>query len=256
MLPFESAWLLLKRQTELGEFHPWLPSSHGPANWYHGTSTDHAKGIHEKGILPGTRQAITGRTDYTEEGVIPDEEELLDASIPAAAFITPSLESAKMHAFFAQNARNALGSKGGKGMVGVRAKGLAEAIKRGEINPHTGQPLQIVPIAENTFGTINQDAVGIAGGIPRKYTTPVLPDMLFGFDDKQIQEKLKETDEKEAIPESSKPNDDTPLPRDKISSLSSEESKPLNMQELNKRAIENNENRKPFNILRELVLRP
>ena len=65
----------------------------------------------------------------------------------------------------------------------------------------------------------------------------------------QIQEKLKETDEKEAIPESSKPNDDTPLPRDKISTLSSEESKPLNMQELNKRAIENNENRKPFNIL-------
>tara|TARA_R100001198_G_C5133817_1_gene150820 strand:+ start:12 stop:683 length:672 start_codon:yes stop_codon:yes gene_type:complete len=190
MSPFESAWLLLKRQTELGEFHPWLPSSHGPANWYHGTSTDHAKGIHEKGILPGTRQAITGRTDYTEEGVIPDEEELLDASIPAAAFITPSLESAKKHAFFGQNARNALGSKGGRGMVGIRAEGLAEAIKRGEINPHTGEPLQTVPLTGNNYGTINQGAVGIAGGIPRKYTTPVLPDMLFGHDQQKIEEKM------------------------------------------------------------------
>ena len=190
MLPFEFAWLLLKRQTELGEFHPWLHSSLGPVNYYHGTSTDHAKGIGEKGLLPGTRQAITGRTDYTEEGVIPNEEELLDASIPAAAFITPSLESAKMHAFFGQNARNALGSKGGRGMVGIRAEGLAEAINRGEINPHTGEPLQTVPLTGNNYGTINQGAVGIAGGIPRKYTTPVLPDMLFGFDDKQIQEKL------------------------------------------------------------------
>ena len=72
MSPFESAWLLLKRQTELGEFHPWLPSSLGPANYYHGTSTDHAKGIGKKGLLPGTRQAITGRTDYTGEGEIPD----------------------------------------------------------------------------------------------------------------------------------------------------------------------------------------
>ena len=192
MSPFESAWLLLKRQTELGEFHPWLPSSHGEANWYHGTSTDHAKGINEKGLLPGTRQAITGRTDYTEEGVIPGEEKLLDASIPAAAFITPSLENAKMHAFFGQNARRALpgGSVGSKAMVGVRAKGLAEAIKRGEINPHTGEPLQQVPLIDEDYGGINQGAVGIAGGVPRKYTTPVLPNMLFGQSQEEIDDKL------------------------------------------------------------------
>ena len=192
MSPFESAWLLLKRQTELGEYHPWLPSSLGPANFYHGTSTDHAKGIHEKGILPGTRQAITGRTDYTEEGVIPDEEKLLDASIPAAAFITPSKQSAEMHGFFAQNALRAQpgGSGGESAMVGVRAKGLAEAIERGEINPHTGEPLQTVPLTGEHYGTINQGAVGIAGGIPRKYITPVLPNMLYGHNQQQIEENL------------------------------------------------------------------
>jgi len=192
MSPFESAWLLLKRQTELGEFHPWLPSSQGDVSYYHGTSTDHAKGINEKGLLPGTRQAITGRTDFTEEGVIPDKEEVLDSSIPAAAFISPSKENAGMHAFFGQNARNALpgGSGGTSAMVGIRAKGLGAAIQRGEINPHTGEPLQRVPLTGSNYGTINQGAVGIAGGVPRKYTTPVLPNMLFGHNQEEIDNNL------------------------------------------------------------------
>ena len=33
---FTFTWQLLKRQTELGEFHSDLPSSHGPVKYYHG----------------------------------------------------------------------------------------------------------------------------------------------------------------------------------------------------------------------------
>ncbi len=189
MSPFESAWLLLKRQTELGEFHPWLPSSLGPVAGYHGTSTDFARGIHEKGLLPGNRQAATGRTDYTPEGEVATEENIIDPSIPPAAFFSPSKNAAEMHGFFAQNALRAQpgGSGGASAMVGIR-RGLADAIRNKEINPLTGQPYQVVPMKESHG--INEGAIAIAGGIPRKFITPVLPDMLFGHSQEEIEDNL------------------------------------------------------------------
>ena len=38
MTPMDEAWILLKRQTTLGEFHPDLPSPHGPVMYYHGNA--------------------------------------------------------------------------------------------------------------------------------------------------------------------------------------------------------------------------
>ena len=72
-------------------------------------------------------------------------------------------------------------------MVGIR-EGLADAIQNKEINPLTGQPYQVIPIQDDSG--INEGAIAIAGGIPRKFITPVLPDMLFGHSQKQIEENL------------------------------------------------------------------
>ena len=50
--PIEIAMRLLKRQTELGEFHPDLPSSHGKVKWLHGTPETNVDSIRRLGILP------------------------------------------------------------------------------------------------------------------------------------------------------------------------------------------------------------
>tara|TARA_X000001382_G_scaffold115342_2_gene94036 strand:- start:1671 stop:2147 length:477 start_codon:yes stop_codon:yes gene_type:complete len=52
MTPMNEAWSLLKatRQTELGEFHPDLPSSHGPVKYYHGTNNLAKPNIERRGI--------------------------------------------------------------------------------------------------------------------------------------------------------------------------------------------------------------
>jgi GNAT superfamily N-acetyltransferase len=44
---------LLKRQTELGEFHPDLPSSHGPVKYYHGTPETNVQQIMRQGLRAG-----------------------------------------------------------------------------------------------------------------------------------------------------------------------------------------------------------
>jgi len=157
---------------------------------YHGTSTDYAQGINSMGLLPGTRQAGTGRSEYANQGIVPSEEQVIDSTIPASAFITPNKENAEMHAFFAQNARNALpeGSGGMAGMVGVRAKGLAEAIQRGEINPLTNQPYQLVPMKDDN--RINQGSYAVAGGIPRQFLTPVMPSAMYGHNQNDIEQSM------------------------------------------------------------------
>ena len=50
--PFNQAWLVLKRQTTLGEFHPDLPSPHGPVKWLHGTPESNVDSIRRLGVLP------------------------------------------------------------------------------------------------------------------------------------------------------------------------------------------------------------
>jgi hypothetical protein len=58
MNPFDQAWVVLKmtmeesRQTELGEYHPDFPSSHGPIEWYHGTTVEPASRINSEGLKP------------------------------------------------------------------------------------------------------------------------------------------------------------------------------------------------------------
>ena len=50
--PMDIAMRLLKRQTELGEFHPDLPSSHGEVKWLHGTPETNVDSIRRLGVLP------------------------------------------------------------------------------------------------------------------------------------------------------------------------------------------------------------
>jgi len=50
--PMDRAMRLLKRQTELGEFHPDLPSSHGEVKWLHGTPETNVDSIRRLGVLP------------------------------------------------------------------------------------------------------------------------------------------------------------------------------------------------------------
>ena len=51
--PIDIVWRLLKRQTELGEFHPELPSSHGPVVYYHGTARENMPSIQQHGLRSG-----------------------------------------------------------------------------------------------------------------------------------------------------------------------------------------------------------
>jgi len=52
MTPMDEAWILLKRQTTLGEFHPDLPSPHGPVMYYHGTGQRYIPTIQSTGLKP------------------------------------------------------------------------------------------------------------------------------------------------------------------------------------------------------------
>ena len=67
--PMDIAWQLLKRQTELGEFHPDLPSSMGPVVVYHGKGLDddRRKKFQTEGILPiDTETAQVGSGRYVD----------------------------------------------------------------------------------------------------------------------------------------------------------------------------------------------
>lgn len=52
MTPMDEAWVILKRQTTLGEFHPDLPSPYGPVKWLHGTPEVNIGSIRRLGVLP------------------------------------------------------------------------------------------------------------------------------------------------------------------------------------------------------------
>ena len=52
MNPMDDAWVLLKRQTTLGEHHPDLPSPYGEVKYYHGTPSTDRLSFMRTGIEP------------------------------------------------------------------------------------------------------------------------------------------------------------------------------------------------------------
>jgi hypothetical protein len=65
MLPMDEAWMILKRQTTLGEFHPDFPSPYGEVKYYHGTpSTDR---------LSFMRTGIEPRSDNNKAAYVSDD---------------------------------------------------------------------------------------------------------------------------------------------------------------------------------------
>ena len=50
MTPMDEAWMILKRQTTLGEFHPDMPSPYGPVMYFHGTKQHRVPSIMREGL--------------------------------------------------------------------------------------------------------------------------------------------------------------------------------------------------------------
>jgi hypothetical protein len=131
--PMDLAWQLLKRQTELGEFHPDLPSSMGPVVAFHGKNLtpERKKEIQVTGIKPyDTREAQIGsgryqqyENLYDDKGEIIGEGEHLDQwnkDIPANVSVTSNVGRAEDYAY--KNRRHAGDSE--PVVFGVRAGAL------------------------------------------------------------------------------------------------------------------------------------
>lgn len=67
MKPMDKAWMLLKRQTTLGEFHPDMPSPHGPVTHYHGTSSQYLPSIRREGLRQSVNEPIYGQGVYAAD---------------------------------------------------------------------------------------------------------------------------------------------------------------------------------------------
>ena len=69
--PMDIAMRLLKasRQTELGEHHPELPSSHGPIVYYHGTSPEKAPRIKQQGLRARTLEDMVKDKFFRDLGI-------------------------------------------------------------------------------------------------------------------------------------------------------------------------------------------
>ena len=69
--PMDLAMRLLKasRQTELGEHHPELPSSHGPIVYYHGTSPEKAPRIKQQGLRARTLEDMVKDKFFRDLGI-------------------------------------------------------------------------------------------------------------------------------------------------------------------------------------------
>lgn len=130
----------LKRQTELGEFHPDFPSSQGPVTEYHGT-VDLPGVLSEEGIRGSP---IRGRS----KSRVPEDLQDEDKVVYTALMQERALQ-------FAHSRAKALGLSPDKvGVVGVRGGGLSEPSKLAEGD--LGQALS---------GTTSNVR---AGGIPRQ----------------------------------------------------------------------------------------
>jgi hypothetical protein len=96
--PMDIAMRLLKRQTELGEFHPDLPSSHGPVKYYHGTPETNVQQIMRQGLrankkLKDTYKNIEEYFQAVEDG---SHDKLMENYNPTyrGAFVTTKPERA------------------------------------------------------------------------------------------------------------------------------------------------------------------
>ena len=137
--PMDIVMRLLKRQTELGEHHEDLPSSHGPVVRYHGTKGDEAQEI-----LQGKNQ---GLKDVDDRSITDDPNEALSYGVERSNHRSGSTERAQeMYA-------------SAPAMVGVR--------RNAPMPQHYGRSHGMR--SRNDF----PDALHYGGAVDRKYLTPV-----------------------------------------------------------------------------------
>ena len=93
--PMGLAWRLLKRQTELGEFHPDLPSSYGPVKYYHGTPETNVQQIMRQG-LRANRNPYKNIEEYFQAMEDGSHDKLMENYNPTyrGAFVTTKPERA------------------------------------------------------------------------------------------------------------------------------------------------------------------
>ena len=90
---------LLKRQTELGEFHPDLPSSHGPVKYYHGTPETNVQQIMRQG-LRANRNPYKNIEEYVQAMEDGSYDKFMENYDPTyrGAFVTTKPERAHRYA--------------------------------------------------------------------------------------------------------------------------------------------------------------
>ena len=141
--PMDIAMRLLKRQTELGEFHPDFPSSYGPVTEYHGTMD--MPGVMRTGIDPPAKKRSKKHYPVEMRQNIPEK----------VTYTSPDREAVEQ---FLQRRAQQLGiPKESTGIVGVRATGLDEPATQ----------------VESGFGGDDMLTHVRAGGIPRDRLVPM-----------------------------------------------------------------------------------
>ena len=71
MSPMNDAWMILKRQTTLGEHHPDLPSPHGEVNYFHGTPSTDRLSFMQTGIEP--RETLVNQGQKGKEAFVSND---------------------------------------------------------------------------------------------------------------------------------------------------------------------------------------
>jgi hypothetical protein len=152
MTAFDTAWLLIKRQTELGEHHEDFPSSHGPVTHYHGTSEKRHTNLEEMDAnmrrnmntrnpfrrlfpkkLPLQQESMTNR--IKQDGLQPS-----GGNYGEGVYTSPEKPTSQQYADIAGE-RNASEPT----MFGVRGGGLEQQNKKDIFGNFTIFPNQIPP---------------------------------------------------------------------------------------------------------------
>jgi hypothetical protein len=141
--PMNLAFRLLKRQTELGEFHPDFPSSYGPVTEYHGTMD--MPGVMRTGIDPPAKKRSKRHYPVEMRQNIPEK----------VTYTSPDREAVEQ---FLQRRAMQLGIPDSNiGVVGVRSTGLDKPFTQ----------------VESGFGGDDMLTHVRAGGIPRDRLVPM-----------------------------------------------------------------------------------